>query len=93
MRKEYEEVWQQIVNGENGLHFEGYHQKPYTIVDIVDEDDEIVATGHACVQWKDHWSPGFGATRAARKAVRNYVDGVKREDLTPFEEWAESPPV
>ena len=93
MRKQYEEVWEKIVAGESGLKFVGYHQKPYTVVNIVNVFDEIVATGHACVQWKDHWSPGFGATRAARKAVRNYVDGVKREDLIPFEEWEESPPV
>lgn len=93
MRKQYEEVWQQIVNGESGLRFEGYHQKPYTVVNIVDADGVVVATGHACVQWKDQWSPGFGATRAARKAVRNFVDGVERQELTPFEDWVESPPV
>jgi len=93
MQKQYEEVWQKIVNGENGLRFEGYHQKPYTVVTIINEHNEILAIGHACVQWKDQWSPGFGATRAARKAVRNYVDGVKFEDLVEFEEWSESPPV
>ena len=93
MKKQCEEVWQQIVNGENGLHFDGYHQKPYTVVNIVDAEGKVLATGHACVQWKDQWSPGFGANRAARKAVRNYVEGVERQDLTHFEEWADSPPV